>query len=414
MDKKNNRCFGGILLVSGTAIGAGMLALPIATSFGGFIPSSLIFFICWILMLTTSFFFLEVNLAIRGESNLVSMAGKTLGAWGKAVSWFFYLLLLYALLVAYIAGCAPFFQKMFSSVFHVVFPKWFVPFILPALFGGFVYLGTKGVDAINRIFMMGLIGSYILLIGSCPSFVETSRLLHFDFVASFWAIPIVITSFGYHIIIPTLVTYMNHDVKKLRLTLLIGSVIPLVIYLLWQWIVLGSIPFPSLIESWKQGHPATIPLALATSIRWISVAAQLFAFFAIITSFLGVSLSLSDFLSDGLRVKKTKKGRLFAVCLTFIPPILFIFTYDKSFYIALEYAGIFVAVLLGIIPSLMILKLHKHCKGHSFYCTKKGKFVVYFVIFLCMAIIVMNVLQKMGYLDSLIFPYLYPTFSCSS
>ncbi len=414
MDKKNNRCLGGILLVSGTAIGAGMLALPVSTAFGGFFPSSLVFFICWILMLTTSFFFLEVNLAIRGEPNLVSMSGKTLGVWGKFISWCFYLLLLYSLLVAYIAGCSPFFQKIFSNTFHVVFPKWFVPFILPALFGGFVYLGTKGVDALNRILMIGLIGSYILLIGGCPSFVDTSRLFHFDFAASFWSIPIVITSFGYHIIIPTLVTYLNHDVKRLRFTLLIGSAIPFVIYLLWQWVVLGTVPFPALIESWKQGHPATTPLAAAVSMRWIGIGAQFFAFFAIITSFLGVSLSLSDFLSDGLRIKKTRKGRFFAVCLTFIPPILFIFTYDKSFYIALEYAGIFVAVLLGIIPSLMILKLHKHCNGHSFYCTKKGKFTVYFVVLLYIAIIVINVLQKLGFLDSLIFPYLYPVFSCSS
>lgn len=414
MDKKNNRCLGGILLVSGTAIGAGMLALPVSTAFGGFFPSSLVFFACWVLMLTTSFFFLEVNLAIRGEPNLVSMSGKTLGVWGKVISWCLYLLLLYSLLVAYIAGCSPFFQKIFSNTFHVVFPKWFVPFILPALFGGFVYLGTKGVDALNRILMIGLIGSYILLIGGCPTFVENSRLFHFDFAASFWSIPIVITSFGYHIIIPTLVTYLNHDVKRLRFTLLIGSAIPFVIYLLWQWVVLGTVPFPELIESWKQGHPATIPLAAAVSMRWISIGAQLFAFFAIITSFLGVSLSLSDFLSDGLRMKKTRKGRFFAVCLTFIPPILFIFTYDKSFYVALEYAGIFVAILLGIIPSLMILKLHQHCKGHSFYCTKKGKFTVYFVILLYIAIIAINVLQKLGCLDSLIFPYLYPVFSCSS
>ena len=40
MDKKDkdNRLIGGILLVAGTAIGAGMLALPVSTSFGGFIP----------------------------------------------------------------------------------------------------------------------------------------------------------------------------------------------------------------------------------------------------------------------------------------------------------------------------------------------------------------------------------------
>ena len=402
MDKKTNRLIGGILLVAGTATGAGMLALPVSTSFGGFIPSIWIFFICWALMLTTSFFFLEVNLAIRGEPNLVSMAGKTLGISGKIVSWFFYLLLLYALLAAYIAGCTPIFQSVFINVFHITFPKWFCPFILPALFGGFVYLGTKGVDYLNRIFMFGLIVSYILLVGYCPTFVEIPRLLHEDYAASLISIPIVITSFGYHIIIPTLTTYMQHDIKKLRLTLIVGSSIPFVIYLLWQWVVLGSVPLPNLAKAWKFGWPATVPLSQVISIKWIGVAAQFFSFFAIITSFLGVSLSLSDFLTDGLRIKKSWEGRLFAIFLTFIPPLIFIFTYQKSFYMALEYAGVFVAVLLGILPSLMVLKL----KDHLFFQGKLGRCLVGLVILLCLSVIAINFLEKQGFLDQFISSYL--------
>ncbi len=401
MDKKENRLIGGILLVAGTATGAGMLALPVCTSFGGFLPSILVFFVCWVLMLVTSFFFLEVNLAIRGESNLVSMAGKTLGVWGKGVSWFFYLLLLYALLAAYISGCIPLFQLAFASVFHITFPKWFCPFILPALFGGFVYLGTKGVDYVNRILMLGLVVSYILLIGYCPTFIEIPRLAHVDFSASLLAIPVVITSFGYHIIIPTLTTYMNHDAKRLRKTLLIGSSIPFAIYILWQWIVLGSVPLTELANAWKHGFPATEPLSESTSIKWISLSARFFSFFAIITSFLGVSLSLSDFLTDGLRIKKSWEGRFLAIGLTFIPPLVFIFTYQKSFYIALEYAGVFVAILLGILPSLMVLNL----KGQPFHYKRKGRYVAFAAIALSLGVIVINFLEKFNFFQKFIDPY---------
>lgn len=36
---KGHRLIGGILLVSGTAIGAGMLAIPVVSAPGGFFPS---------------------------------------------------------------------------------------------------------------------------------------------------------------------------------------------------------------------------------------------------------------------------------------------------------------------------------------------------------------------------------------
>ncbi|HPE84919.1 MAG TPA: aromatic amino acid transport family protein, partial [Chlamydiales bacterium] len=64
---KINHYLGGIFLVSGTAIGAGMLALPVMTSVMGFIPSMVLFLVCWICMLITAFFFLDVNLSVRGE-----------------------------------------------------------------------------------------------------------------------------------------------------------------------------------------------------------------------------------------------------------------------------------------------------------------------------------------------------------
>lgn len=397
-----SRFLGGIFLIAGTSIGAGMLALPVTASFGGFIPSCFVFLIIWGLMLFTAYFFLDVNLEMRGEPNFISMAEKTLGQIGKFVSWIFYLLLLYSLLGAYLAACSPLFSLAFSSVFGIPLPSFLAPFALPVLFGGFIYLGTIGVDYINRILMLGLIISYFLLVGALPEHIEAARLLHVDFKASLLAIPVVVTSFGYHIIIPTLTTYLAHDRKKLRKILFIGSVIPFVVYLFWQWIVLGAVPFENLVGAWHQGLPATEPLAQSLEAPWIGSVARFFSFFAIITSFLGVSLSLSDFLIDGLKIKKSWEGRLTAIALTFVPPLVFVFSYQKGFYIALEYAGVFVSVLLGIIPALMVLKL----KTHPWYRRPIGKICAITVVILFSGIILLNLLEKGGWFKSIIAPYL--------
>lgn len=400
--KQKNLVFGGSLLVAGTSIGAGMLALPAITSFGGFVPSVVLFTLVWALMLATAFFFLDVNLSMKGEHNFISLAGKTLGKEGKAISWIFYLLLLYALLAAYISACVPLFSFAFSSLFSIEISPVFAAFILPTLFGGFIYLGTKGVDYLNRLFMLGLIVSYFFLCGGLPEHVEPARLLHQDILASFVSLPVIMTSFGYHIIIPTLVTYMNHKVSLLRRALLIGSIIPFIVYLLWQILALGSLPLPMLTDAWQSGSPITESLAKAFQSPWIGSIARFFSFFAIITSFLGISLSLSDFLTDGLRIKKTWEGKLLAIFLTFMPPLIFIFSCKNSFYIALDYAGAFVSILLGILPSLMALSL----KHHKWYQSLYGKMMVYLVIFLCFVIVIINIFEQQGYLKSLFAPYL--------
>ena len=167
-----NHYIGGVLLVAGTTIGAGMLALPVMSSFVGFFPSIMIFLLCWGVMLATAFFFLDVNLAVKGEPNLISMAHQTLGGWGKGVSWAFYLLLLYSLTAAYIAASAPLFSSAFFYITGKMLPQWVAPFCLPLIFGFFVYLGTLGVDLINRLLMVGLCVAYVLLVGFLPEYIE--------------------------------------------------------------------------------------------------------------------------------------------------------------------------------------------------------------------------------------------------
>ena len=104
VDQHRSRVFGATLLVTGTAIGAGMLALPVLTGPSGFIPSLLVYIFCWLLMAGTGLLFLELTLWMGPEANIVSMAGRMLGSGGKFFAWVVYLYLFYSLTVAYVAG----------------------------------------------------------------------------------------------------------------------------------------------------------------------------------------------------------------------------------------------------------------------------------------------------------------------
>ena len=406
---KSNKLLGSILLISGTTIGAGMLGLPVVTGFAGFFPTLALLFFFWLYMLFTAFLYLEANLAIKGNINLVTMAEHTLGVWGKTIAWVFYLLLLYSLTAAYMAGSAPLFTEAIKYFTGYTIASWAGPLPLVIIFGIFIYLGSGATDYVNRILMFGLIAAYFILAILLPSHTDINLLKHIDNKAVLVSFPLILTAFGFHIIIPTLTNYMRHDEKKMKLALIIGSIIPFVIYVLWEFLILGTVKLSganSLSQMYIEGQGSTGPLinTLINVLKmpWVATIANIFSFCAIITSFIGVTLSLTDFLTDGFKIKRNKKGRLIACLLTFLPPLIFVYGYQRVFLQALQYAGIFVAILLCILPALMVWRLPKP----KFYKTFWGRTLLTLVIIIALGIIGFDIAQEMGFLKSLIQSYL--------
>ncbi len=395
---RTNRFIGGILLVAGTSIGAGMLVLPVISAFGGYLPSIGLLSFCWLFLFGTAFLLLEVNLSTPGEPNMITMTGRMLGTGGKAVCWVTYLLLLYSLLAAYLSGAAPIALEIISASTGYQMQAWTGPLILLVLFGVFVYLGTRLVDWVNRILMLGLIVTYFLLVGFLPEHVNVSLLQHVDVSAAWVALPLLFTSYGFHIVIPSLTTYMDHDRPKLIWTIFLGSAIPFLVYVVWELLILGIVPLPDLIHAWETGQSAAMPLVSILGGTWITSAIHAFSFFAILTSFLGVSLSLSDFLADGLKIKKYTWGREGSCLLTFVPPLIFVYAYQRGFILALQFAGIFVAILLCILPALMAWKLPSYKKVWK-------RTLLVGVILFSLFIIALDVLEYLGMLRTLVGNY---------
>src|SRR3990172_3097710 len=98
--RPHGHVIGGSLLIAGTTIGVGMLALPIVTGPGGFLPSILVYLLCWAFMLCTGLLLLEVCTWMPPETNLISMAQRYLGKSGKVICWFVYLFLFETVMIA--------------------------------------------------------------------------------------------------------------------------------------------------------------------------------------------------------------------------------------------------------------------------------------------------------------------------
>lgn len=370
-----DKVLGGILLVSGTAIGAGMLALPLSTAKSGFISSGFAFLVCWFFMSFAALLLLEVNLRFSGDKDLISLTNLTLGFFGKIVAWLLYLLLLYALIVAYLTGSSAWLINLLAG-FDINVSSNLAVIILAVVFSVIVSYGTGVVEHINRYLMYGLVLTYVLLIVSSSPHVDMAKLSVIELRHIPPTLPLIVTAFGFAPIIPSLTHYLNRNVLALRYVIMLGSLIPLVIYLLWEWVALGIIPlvgansFETLIQHHDNGTGVAVALEQITGNSWITESSRWFTLFAIFTSLLGVSLALFHFLADGFGIqKKTGVPRLFLLGCMYVPPLLLALFYPASFSHVLSLAGIFASLLFGVLPALMVWRtrysMAKHERGYQ-------------------------------------------------
>jgi len=373
---KNGSIFGGALLIAGTSIGGGMLALPVLTSLGGFIPSLVIYVCCWFFMACTGLLFLEISLWMHKEANIVSMADRTLGLSGKVVAWVVYLFLFYCLTLAYIVGSG----NMVVNVFSNTIPTWAGSIIFVVIFAPFVFAGARFVGKINVILMFGLAVSFLIFVWVGYAYVNPINLKHKNWAMSLLALPVSFTSFAYQGIIPTLIHYMGNDAKKTRIAIIVGSFIPLVIYVIWQWLIMGIVPTygpGGLAETLEKGQYAVEPLHQFIQSPIIYVIGQYFAFFALLTSFFGVTLGLLDFLADGFGIKKSHANKFTLSLLVFIPPLVIACLYPHIFLKTLDFAGGFgCAILLGLLPILMVWSGRYRLGLKSEYALPGGKLIL--------------------------------------
>lgn len=357
----NSKMLGSIAIVAGTAIGAGMLALPLATAALGMVPAILLMVVIWGLSAYTSLLMLEINLRSGVGDNVHAITGKLLGKKGQMVQGASFLSLLFALTAAYLTGGSSLLVLKAKNMFDLVLDNQLAVVLFTLVLGGFAALGVAWVDKASRfLFSLMILLLIVVVLFLLPevsiSSMATSAVA--ESMTSSWmaAIPVVFTSFGFHVCIATLVRYLDGDAVSLRKVLLIGSTIPLACYIFWLLVTLGTVGGTE-ISSFNGSLPALISaLQEIAHTPWISKCISLFADLALITSFLGVTLSLYDFVAELTRAKKTFLGRAQTWLLTFVPPLLCALYVPEGFVAVLGFAAVPLVVMIIFLPIVMALR----------------------------------------------------------
>ncbi len=367
--------FGATMMVTGCCIGAGMIGLPIVSAAAGFLPSCVAMLIAYLFTTSTGLLLLEATLWFDGRVNLFTISNFALGRIGKYAVATLFLLLFYAIFIAYFDGGAQLCNLVLGPLFTGSLPKSAGHFLTLGAIASTLYCGARGVDRLNQFLLIGLALCYASIVTLGLSHVDANRLSHQNWSQSLSILPILFICFGYQNLVPSLTHYLQKQVSAIRFAIIVGNLIPMLFYALWNYTILGMIE-PSTLSS----EHGLIAEMLAKSGTSIPLLVQFFSFFALFTSFITVSFSFVDFLRDGF----TKPPREFTLAaLALIPPFAISLTFPELFLKALSFAGGFVdTILFGIIPVLIVWIGRYHKKAIGSYQMAGGKVGLSFLLLL--------------------------------
>ena len=143
---KKPSVLGGTMIIAGTAIGAGMLALP-TISAGMWIWWSLgLMVITWLMMLLSSQAILEVNLNYNPGASFHTLVHDNLGKFWNLVNGLSVAFVLYILLYAYVSGGGSMVMHTSVALFGYEPPKFLSGLLFAILLSGCVWWSTYAVD----------------------------------------------------------------------------------------------------------------------------------------------------------------------------------------------------------------------------------------------------------------------------
>ena len=383
---------GSALILAGTAIGAGMLALPLVAAGVGFLPMLAIFAVTGVFAIVSGLLTYEANISIAPGVNLYTMAHRTLGRVGRLCSTLAPMGLFYALMTAYLSGGG----NLFFQYSKLVLPdiNLEISIVIFAVFSaGFVYYSTRAVDYFNRLlFAIMIVCLVFALLVLLPS-VDLEKLTlissdsHLSLIA---ALPVVYTSFGYHGSIPSIILYKKKELEKIPVIIMMATLVPFLVYASWLIAVMGNVAATELLTI-SESSGATITLIETLSFQskagtYFNSTLFLFSNLALLTSLLGVALGLFDYLANLLQRNDGRVHRAQTGVVTFLPPVLFAVIYPDAFVAALGYAAIALATLAILLPSVIVLRLRS--KGQTTgYRVMGGNLTIYLCILFAALII---------------------------
>lgn len=346
-----SKIWGAVFLIAGTTLGAGMLAMPLTTASAGFGVTAAGLIIMWAVAYFTAVMFLEVYRHHSPDKRFATLADEAYGKAGWYVITGTMLLYMYGLIAAYTSEGGGLLARTFGL------PPAAGVLIFMAFFGLLIKQGVTLLDNANRYLFPVQMAVFAGLLALMLPRVSLGNLsaapLHAGLALSI--LPVFMTAYSFHVVLPSMTQYLENDTAALRKAVLFGTGIPMLAYLLWQMAIHGVIPQAQLsgVESLAQLNDM---MGDVTGSSLVNIGMELFTGLALVTSFFGIGLSLTDTLRESfpkLALVGEKRGWPILL-IALVPPLLVALLAPSAFVVLLSYSGVMAVIFSLLLPVLLV------------------------------------------------------------
>lgn len=381
--------FSGAVIIGGTILGAGMFSLPVVMSGAWVFWSIAILIFTWFCMLHSGLMILEANLNYPLGASFDTITKDLLGRGWNIINGLTIAFVLYILTYAYISASGSIIQQTFSEMSLNLPARWGGLFfaLLVALI---VWISTKAVSRMTTFFLGAKILTFIMTFGGLAWHIKPQILLNSAELNPSYlpyilvTLPFCLASFGFHGNVPSLMKYYGKKPAVIKQCLLYGSLMALLLYIVWLLITMGNIPRPEFISIAERGGNIDVLVqALSGSLNssMLDLLLIVFSNFAVACSFLGVTLGLFDYLADLFNFDDSLLGRFKTAVITFLPPMIGGFLYPNGFIYAIGFAGLAATVWAVIVPALLARASRKRFASPHYRVWGGNKIILLVLLF---------------------------------
>lgn len=392
------------MIIAGTAIGAGMLANPSATSGLWFIGSLFLLAYVWLCMCLSGLLLLEANLHFPAGVSYHTLVKELLGPIWNLICGLSIVFVLYSLTYAYIFVGGGLTQQSLAFL-NLELSRASAAILFLVVFASCVASSTRWVSRLSTLLIGGMLITFVLANAGLLQQLKTEILFNQQGELVYWryawlALPVCLASFGFHGNVPSLVSYYRGNAQAVRLSIIIGSSLALVVYCLWQLAILGNLPrheFAPVLAA--DGDVSVLLQALSAHIntQGLNQFLDAFAFMAIISSFLGVTLGLFDYIRDLFSFNNKASGRFKAALVTFLPPLIAYLFFPTGFIKVMSYIGLAAAIWAVLVPALLAYRSRQRFAAtDSSYQVAGGLFTIGWVMLFALLVLAAQILLLWG------------------
>ncbi len=325
-----------IALLIGTTIGAGFLGIPYVFAKAGFLIGFIHLMLVVSIMLLLNLYLGEISIRTKGNHQLTGYAEKYLGKTARKLMFFSMIFGIYSALLAYLIGEG-------NSLSFIIFGTTDYYFISGIFFwiilSLLTYAGIRALKKYEPISVSLVIILALVIILFFISKVNIENLLYFNTKYSFLPFGVILFSMLGYTIMPEMEMILKNQERKMKKAILIGTLIPAIIYLFFALAVAGT---------FGETTPEIATLALG----------KIFVLLGIVTMFgayMALSIALEDMYTLDYNIGK-KKAWLLTIIIPLSLFILLEFLDKNSFVNILGISGTISGGLAGILILLMNLE----------------------------------------------------------